>query len=176
MDRNNSCTAIFPSHDLAESSIKPLQNIGIDLKAISIIGKDYHTEEKVHGYYNTGDRIKFWGKNGIFWGSIWGILFGGAFLFIPGLGPVAVAGPLVQVLVGALEGVVIGGSLGALGAALVSIGIPKDSIVNYETAIKADKFILIVHGEDELLNKAKATLQEISGVESVDLHRNNASQ
>ena len=39
-----------------------------------------------------------------------------------------------------------GGGLTALGAALYSIGIPKDSIVTYETALKADKFLLLVHG------------------------------
>lgn len=176
MKSNNSCTAIFPSHDLAESAIKPLQNVGIDIKSVSIIGKDYHTEEKVHGYYNMGDRMKFWGKNGAFWGSLWGILFGGAFLFVPGIGPIAVAGPFVQVLIGLLEGAAIGGGLGAFGAALASIGIPKDSIVNYETAIKADKFVLIVHDDDNLLDKAQYALQEIPGVESVELHMGEDSQ
>ena len=53
---------------------------------------------------------------------------------IPGLGPVTVLGPLVGGLVGALGGAVVVGGLSALGAGLYSIGIPRDSIVEYETA------------------------------------------
>jgi hypothetical protein len=37
-----------------------------------IVGKGYHTDEQVVGYYNTGDRMKVWGKNGAFWGGFWG--------------------------------------------------------------------------------------------------------
>ena len=45
------------------------------------------------------------------------------------------AGPLVAWIVGALEGAVLMGGLSALGAGLYSIGIPKDSVVKYETAL-----------------------------------------
>jgi hypothetical protein len=38
------------------------------------------------------------------------------------------------------------GALGALGAGLYSIGIPKDSVVKYETALKTDQFVVIAHG------------------------------
>ena len=106
------------------------------MKKMSIVGKDYHTDEQVVGYYNTGDRMKYWGKMGAFWGGIWGWLFGAAFFMIPGLGPILVAGPLVAWIVGALEGAVLVGGLSALGAGLYSIGIPKDSVVKYETALK----------------------------------------
>jgi len=54
-----------------------------------------HSEEDVVGYYNTGDRMRSWGKNGAFWGGIWGVLFGSAFFVIPGIGPLVAAGPLV---------------------------------------------------------------------------------
>ena len=58
----------------------------------------------VTGYYNTGDRMKYWGRLGAVWGGFWGLLFGAAFFAIPGIGPVLVAGPLVAWIVGALEG------------------------------------------------------------------------
>jgi hypothetical protein len=97
------------------------------MKKLSIVGKDYHTEEHVVGYYNAGDRMKFWGKLGAFWGGLWNLLFGSALFLIPGIGPVVVFGPLVSWMVGALEGAVVVGGLSALGAGLYSIGIPKDS-------------------------------------------------
>jgi len=103
MPGTNAVVAIYDSHTQAEAAVKELQKSGFDMKKLSIVGRDYHTEEQVVGYYNTGDRMKHWGKLGAFWGGIWGMLFGAAFFAIPGLGPVLVAGPLVAWIVGALE-------------------------------------------------------------------------
>jgi hypothetical protein len=99
--------------------------------------------------------MKRWGKSGAFWGGFWGLLFGSAFFAIPGIGPVLVAGPLVAWIVSALEGAVVVGGLSAIGAGMYSIGIPKDSIVQYETAIKSDKFLLLAHGTADEVEKAK---------------------
>jgi uncharacterized membrane protein len=158
MTKNNSVVAIYPSHTAAEAAIKELQQSGFDMKKLSIVGRDYHTDEHVVGYYNVGDRMKYWGKMGAFWGGVWGFLFGSAFFFIPGIGPLVVAGPLVSWIVGALEGAVVVGGLSALGAGLYSLGIPKDSILQYETALKTDKFLLIAHGSADEITRAKEIL------------------
>jgi hypothetical protein len=158
MNKETSVVAIYPSHTAAEAAIKELQQSGFDMKQLSIVGRDYHTDELVVGYYNAGDRMKYWGKLGAFWGGLWGLLFGSAFFWIPGLGPLLVAGPLVSWIVGALEGAVVVGGLSAMGAGLYSLGIPKDSILRYETAIKTDKFVLIVHGPLADTTRAKEIL------------------
>ena len=104
MSNTNSVVAVFESHDQAEDAIRELQKDGFDMKKLSIVGKDYHTEEHVVGYYTTGDRMAYWGKLGAFWGGFWGLsLFGSAFFWVPGIGPLLVAGPLVMWIVGALE-------------------------------------------------------------------------
>jgi hypothetical protein len=128
------------------------------MKKLSIVGRDYHTDEHVVGYYNVGDRMKYWGKMGAFWGGLWGMLFGSAFFLIPGIGPLVIAGPLVTWIVGALEGAVVVGGLSALGAGLYSLGIPKDSILQYETALKTNKFLLIAHGSVDEITHAKEIL------------------
>ncbi|HDL21326.1 MAG TPA: permease [Nitrospirae bacterium] len=151
--------AIYNTHTEAEKGVKELQKSGFDMKKISIIGRDYHSEEDVIGYYNTGDRVKYWGKLGAFWGGFWGLLLGSALFFVPGLGPIAVGGPLVSWIIAALEGAVAIAGLSAIGAALYSIGIPKDSIVKYETALKANKFIVIFHGSGEDVEKARGLLK-----------------
>ncbi len=148
MTKNNAVVAIYKSHAEAEAAVKELQHSGFDMKELSIVGRDYHTDEHVVGYYNAGDRMKYWGKQGAFWGGIWGLLFGSAFFLIPGIGPLLVAGPLVGWIVGALEGAVVVGGLSAIGAGLYSLGIPKDSILRYETALKTGKFVVIAHGSD----------------------------
>jgi len=48
--------------------------------------------------------------------------------------------------VGALEGAVVVGGLSAIGAGLYSLGIPNNSILQYETALRTGKFVVIAHG------------------------------
>ena len=165
-DKKNAMVAVYNSHVEAEAGIKELQKAGFAMKKLSIVGKDYHSDESVVGYYNTGDRMKYWGKLGAFWGGIWSLLFGSAFFMIPGFGPILVAGPLVAWLVGALEGAVVVGGLSAIGAALYSIGIPKDSVVKYETAIKAGKYIIVAHGTADEVANAKKIIDDTEAIES----------
>src|ERR1017187_3308858 len=155
MTKNNCMVAVFKLHTEAEAAINELNKSGFDMKKLSIIGRDYHTDEHVVGYYNAGDRMKYWGKLGAFWGGFWGLLFGSAFFAIPGIGPVLAAGPVIGWIVGGLEGAVVVGGLSALGAGLYGMGIPKDSVLEYETALKTDKYLLLVSGTAAEVAKAK---------------------
>ncbi len=175
MPANNSIVAIYKTHLDAESAIKELQKSGFDMKKLSIVAKDFETSENVVGYYKTGDRMATWGKLGAFWGWIWGLLFGSALLIIPGVGPVVVGGPIVGWIVGALETAVIAGGLSALSAGLYSIGIPKESVLKYETALKAEKFLVIAHGIPEEVDKAKKIIDGTHAEDS-DLYRELAAQ
>jgi hypothetical protein len=169
MSEQNAVVAVYGTHIDAEEAVKELQRAGTDMRTLSIVGKDSHTDEHAVGYYNTGDRMKYWGKIGAFWGGFWGLLFGSAFFAIPGIGPVLAAGPVVAWIVGALEGAALVGGVSALGAGLYSIGIPKDSIVQYELAIKTDKFLLIVHGTASEVEKARDIIQSTRAI-SVTMH------
>jgi hypothetical protein len=174
MAKEDACVATFASHEEAEQAVKALEQAGFDMKKLSIVGKDYHSEEHVVGYYNAGDRMKAWGKLGAFWGGLWGILMGAAFFVVPGLGPIAVAGPLVAAVVGGLEGAVVVGGLSAIGAGLYSIGIPKDSVVQYETALKAGKFLLVAHGSKDDVERARSVLT-VQKPEAIDVHAAQAA-
>src|ERR1019366_7139955 len=166
MLNQNSVIALFDQHDQAEAGVKELQQAGFDMKSLSIVGKGYHTEENVVGYYTTGDRMKHWGKQGAFWGGIWGMLFGSAFFMVPGIGPLMAAGPIVAWVVAALEGAAVVGGLSAIGAGLYSIGIPKKSIIQYETSLKAGKFLLVVHGTPDEVTRAKEILSSAGASET----------
>ncbi len=170
----NSVVAIFKQHSDAEAAIKLLQSEGFDMKKLSIIGREYHADENVVGFYNTGDRMASWGKFGAFWGMAWGLLFGSGLFLIPGVGTVMVAGPIVTWIVGAIETAVVVGGLTALGAALYSIGIPKNSVIKYETAIKADKFVVVAHGTLEEVEKAKSLIEK-SHAEEADIYKELAA-
>ncbi len=165
------CLAIgvFGNHQDAEEAIKELQHAGFDMKKLSIVGTDYQTEENVVGYYNIGERAVTWGKLGLFWGAVWGLLLGSAFFVLPGIGPVIVGGPLVNLIVVTLETAAIVGGISAVGGALSSIGVPKDSVLRYELALKADKLILILHGNTKEAEDAKHILEH-SKAEETSIH------
>ena len=166
MSEKNSVVAIFESHNQAEDAVRELQKCGFDMTKLSIVGRDYHTDEHVVGYYNAGDRMMYWGKLGAFWGGLWGMLFGSAFFLVPGIGPLLVAGPLVTWMIGVLEGAAVMGGLSALGAALASIGIPENSILKYEANLKAGKFLLILHATPEEVQRAKDRLDDTQAAET----------
>ncbi|MEO8153675.1 MAG: general stress protein [Rhizobacter sp.] len=151
---------VFETHAQAEQAIQSLNKAGFDVKKLSLVGKGYHTEEHLLGFYTAGDRIKAWGRSGAFWGGIWGLLLAPAVFFIPGIGLVAMAGPVVSALIAALEGAVVVGGVSALGAALTQIGVPKEQVIRYETALKADKYVLMVHGNADDAMSARNLLAE----------------
>ncbi len=167
MTKSNETAAIgvYEDHTAAEKAVKELQKAGFDMNKLSVVGRDHHTEEEVVGYYHTGDRMKAWGKRGAFWGGIWGLVLGSAFFAVPGIGPIAVAGPLVNAIVTALGGATIVGGSGVLSAALAGLGVPENSISKYETQIKGDKVIVVCHGIAEELETAHAILKKTGAVE-----------
>jgi len=169
MTELNHVIAVFPDHQGAETAVKKLAEAGIDMQHLSVVGKGFHTDEKVVGFYNTGDRVKFWGKRGAFWGGLWGWFFGGVFMVIPVVGHVIVLGYLATMVISAIAGAILLGGLSALGAALYSTGVPKDSVLEYETAVKADKFLVMAHGTAEEMGRAKAILGSLKA-SRVDLH------
>jgi hypothetical protein len=158
MSTTGTAIAVFATHDQADSAIKALQKTGFDMTKLSIVGKDFHTEEHAIGYYNTGDRVKFWGKAGAFWGGLVGILFSSAFLVIPVVGHVIVFGPLVSAIIGGLEGAAVVGGTSALFGALAGLGIPKDSVILYENEVKAGKFLVLAQGTSDEVARAKDIL------------------
>lgn len=169
MSNHDAVVAIFPSHAGADAAIRKIALAGLNMKHFSVVGKGYHTEESVVGFYNTGDRIKFWGKNGAFWGGLWGMFFGGILFTLPVIGHVIVLGHLAAMIYGAVEGAILVGGLSALGAALYSVGIPKDSVIRYEEALKADGFLVVAQGTPDEMARAR----EILAAENptcVDLH------
>jgi hypothetical protein len=166
MDTRNesNCVAVFDRHQDAEAAIRELQKGGFDMKKLSIVGRDYHTEEHAVGFYNAGDRVKYWGKNGAFWGSMFGILLAPAFFWIPGVGPILTGGLIGSFLMGTIEGAAVGAAIGGgtsvLAAGLVGLGLPKDSVIRYEADLKANKFLLIASGTAAEAERARGLFAE----------------
>lgn len=163
MNEPNSCIGIYNTPTDAEHGIKDLQMAGFEMKKLPILGKEYYPEKHA-GFYHTGDRIKSCGKWGALGGGLWGLFFGWVFFWIPGFETLIAAwSPVSSILAGMEWGVTMGG-LSALGSALYSMRIPEVCIVAYETAIKTRKFLLIDHGTQHQVTRAKEILAMQPGV------------
>ena len=169
MEKADTVIAVFADHNAAEAAVKTLTAAGFEMKNLSVVGKGYRTDEKVVGFYNTGDRIKFWGTRGALWGGLWGMFFGGLFLTIPVVGHVVVLGYLASIAIYGIENAIVVGGMSALGAALYGIGVPKDSVIQYESAVKADSFLAMAHGTADEIVRAKAILGT-ANPSSLDVH------
>jgi hypothetical protein len=169
MKTPDSIIAVFADHQAAEMAVRKLTADGFEMKNLSIVGRGYHTEEKVAGFYSAGDRIKFWGSRGAFWGALWGMFFGGLFMTLPVVGPVIVLGYLSTIVIAGIENAVLVGGLSALGAALYSSGISKDSVIKYEANLMADSFLVMAHGTAKEVAQAKAIFDK-AGPSRIDLH------
>lgn len=158
MENQLSNVYVYKTHFDAENAVRTLGMAGFNMKHLSVVGRGYHTEEHPLGFYTKGDRIRSWGQFGVFWGAIWGLLFAPAIFILPGLGMLAMAGPVVSMLVSALEGAVLVGGLTALGSAMLELGVDHSSVIKYEVALRADQFLLIVHGSEAEVQHAHSML------------------
>ncbi len=166
---DDAIVAVFADHQGAEQAVKKLTAAGFEMNNLSVVGKGYHTEEKVVGFYSVGDRIKFWGGRGAFWGGLWGLFFGGLFMTIPIVGHVVVLGYLAAMVLSGVETAVVVGGMSALGAAIYGMGMPKDSVIQYETALKADNFLVMARGSTQEIARAKTLLGTLNPAR-LDVH------
>jgi uncharacterized membrane protein len=170
---DSQAVAVFDRHEQAEAALRDLQRGGIDVRKTSIVARDPQIEQHPIGFYTAGARAGVWGKWGAFWGSLVGILFAPAFLWIPGIGFVVTGGLLGSFIMGTLEGAAAGAAVGGAGSALVGgltrMGIPKEDAIQYEESIRADKFVVIVAGTTAEATTARSILE--SAGSHVDVHQ-----
>jgi uncharacterized membrane protein len=157
-DRRATVIATYPDHASAEGAVRRLQQEGIPMQDLSIVGKDFQAVEQPLGFVTTGTVAGAGAQVGAWTGGIFGLLVGAAFLILPGVGAVVVAGPLAAALLGGLEGALAGAALGGLSGALVGLGISKDKAIRYESQVKAGKFLVTLRGDGPQIERARSLL------------------
>src|SRR5262245_36765778 len=160
MAQDSSVVAIFPHIDQAEEAVQKLGQGGFPIQHVSIIAKDLGTEKKIHGFVTSCDVAKGSARTGAWVGGIFGLLVGAAFLWVPGVGPLIVAGSLSSALLGGVEGAVAGAAVSGVFGWLASLGISKQHILKYEESVKAGQYLVIAHGSPDDAKKARGILAE----------------
>jgi len=148
--------ATYPDHESAEDAVRRLQQQGIPIQNLSIIGKDFQAVEKPLGFVTTGTVAKEGAKVGAWTGGLFGLLVGAAFLILPGVGAVVVAGPLSAALLGGVEGALAGAAFGGLTGALIGLGVSKDKAIRYESQVKAGRFLVTLRGHGPEIERARS--------------------
>ena len=148
----------YDKMEAAENAIRALDRGGFPIKQVSIIGQDLQSERDVHGFVTTGDVAKSGAGVGAWVGGIFGLLVGAAVLFVPGFGPLIVAGPVAAWLLGGIEGAIVGAAGGGILGGLIGLGVSRDHVVKYEEEVKAGHYLLVAHGSAEEVTRAQRIL------------------
>jgi uncharacterized membrane protein len=164
-----SVVGIYKSMETVEAAVHTLDQGGFPIKQVSIVAQNMENEKKVHGFITAGDVAKTSAGTGAWFGGIFGLLFGAAFVWVPAVGPMLVAGPLAAVLLGGIEGIVAGAAGGGLLGALMGWGVSKKHILKYEEHIKSGKYLLIAHGSSDEVARAHNILSG-TGSEELKIH------
>lgn len=160
---------VYPNQARAQQLVEKLIDEDYPMDRISLLsraGRGAGDDMLGVTYHDTAERMKVWGKHGAFWGAVWGLLASASGMFIlPGLGPLLVAGPIVEALSAAIaSAAVVGGTMAGaaaishLASALHRIGIPEDELQQIEAAIEAGQYVVILHCAPNEAEKLARTL------------------
>ena len=125
MDQANSIVCICETHEQELGAMKNLHRAGIMPDTISAATRDVDSSLHTLDYYQLGDQT----------------------FTIPGIGPMLVTGPLSSWIATAFRSDTGDGEVSMAGAGLASLGIPRNSILQYDAVLKAGGYLLIVHGQ-----------------------------
>lgn len=103
-------------------------------------------------------------------GGVLGLLASLGTIWIPGIGPIVAAGPLVATLTGAGIGAAAGAAVGGLVGALTQVGVPEHDAHFYAEAVRRGSAVVIVRAEDNRVDDIADILSEHGAVD-VDKRR-----
>ncbi|MBL8097344.1 MAG: hypothetical protein JNL73_24405 [Anaerolineales bacterium] len=153
---------VYPSLEDAEAAVKRLSENAFPIGRISIVTKSIESSKRVHGFIAPGDVTTPGVASGAWMGGLFGLLVGAAFVWVPGLGPLFVAGPFAAALVGGMERVATGATGDGLLSALQGWGVSRDQILMYEEVIRGGTCLLIGNGDEPSVRQAGSILDVIT--------------
>jgi len=154
MSKNDSVVAICHGDEKAWQAVRKMQQSGFGIHNLSVVGNSAPAGMDQPGNYNAGDWIKKWGFPS------------DATLYsISDIEPLALGGPLVSAIAEGQEASAVDAEFSALGAGLWRCGIPKDNVPHYETAVKSDNYLVIVHCTPDEVMRAKEIFEPLQVVD-----------
>lgn len=162
MVKENAAVSICMNPDQVQKAVVNLEKFGFNIKRISVIGKAYGEKQELAAYYEQGDSLRCWGKQSNFWNRLCTLIRDWVLFSCPSTGALLVIGPISLWIVAVLDNSAIFGGLSVLGATLYSMGLAKDSVQDYEEALRKGSYLLIVHGPSQEVMQAKRILKSVN--------------
>ena len=144
--KNISAFGIYPDQSTVTDAIDSLKSAGFRSTDISVLypenlgSKDFGHER----HSKAPEGAVAGGSSGAVIGAAIGWLAGAGSFMVPGLEPLAAAGPIM----GMMAGMGVGITLGGLTGALVGSGIPEYEAKRYEGRVRKGGILLSVHCDD----------------------------
>jgi hypothetical protein len=160
-----SIVGVYDTLSQAEDAVRTLNRAGFPIQQVSILARDLTSERQVNGFLTAGDVATQGVSTGAWLGGLFGLLVGAAFIWVPGFGPLIVAGPLAAAIVGGIEGAVAGAAGGGLLGALIGWGVSRDHVLKYEERLRGGQYLLVAHGTDSQVAQAGEILRALPSVE-----------
>ena len=145
--------AVYETHGMAINALERLKDEGFPMEKTSLIGQAEIVDDHVHVKSLDDVRVKTTAL-GVVATSTLGLLTGLGVFAIPGVGFLFGAGALVGTIAGLEIGVVGAG----LFSVLSTVGFHSDHIVKYEQHINEGRFLVIVNGTAEEIERAEHIL------------------
>ncbi len=155
-----SVAGVYDTLEQAEEAVHKLDYEGFPTKHISIVTQNLASAKSPHGFITPEDDLTKRGAvTGAWIGGLCSLLVGAAFLWIPGVGPLLVAGRLAALLFAGIKGALAGAATGGLLGALANWGIAEEHILEYERHLQGGKYLVIAYGTAKEVAHAHAILE-----------------
>lgn len=163
----NATIGIYDTHDLAVEAVRKLKDGGYPASQLSIMGvaETEVVDDQMHIIEKNPLKVGGLGAGALV-GTTLGVLTGVGIFAIPGLGFLFGAGALVGAIAGFDFGLIGGG----IASALTTVGVKDENAEKYHDALEQGKFLVIAHGTEEDVNRAKDLLHEHGTHENLVIH------
>ena len=150
--------AAYPDRESLECAFRRLHDDAFDMRDVSVIARGFETTEVPAGVVTTGDIAEASAEVGAVAGILCGLVIGTAFLFVPGVGLVLIAGSIAAALGGGVEGAVVDAVIGGLGGALAGWGISALHVQRYERHLSEGRFLVLARTDSEGVDYTRSVL------------------
>jgi hypothetical protein len=139
---DRAAVGVYPNLTAAETAVRALEQAGIRLNDISIVAPDDQIREALGGRYGPPDYVEHElqhqsEQEGAWLGGLFGLLVGFSSFLLPGVGLLALFGPLAGLVGGAGLGAIVGDISGQLTF--------TEFATEYRETLAAGAFLVIVH-------------------------------
>ncbi|VAW97739.1 hypothetical protein MNBD_GAMMA21-2946 [hydrothermal vent metagenome] len=146
---SNCCIVVYSETDVVEQAIDELQVTGYNFRQLSVMGGGHDMKTCLPGLYRTEGNVCLLGPQADFWNTLCDHFNGIAYYWDHDFGSLMLAGQMIDLLTHEMPNVDIVDGFSLFGSTLFMLGVPRDSIKEYESAIKAEKTLLLFHGDSK---------------------------